>query len=315
MVENAKPRTRVLIARVFLRPSVREALYGYLFAMPGILGFLFFVAGPLVASVYFSLTDYSVGGTPTYVGLSNYRYALTKDELFFPSFGRTFYYIALTVPLGIGASLLLAMLLNQGLAGTTLFRALFFLPSLTPSVAMVFLWAWIFHPNLGPINYFLWEAFKIQGPRWMASTEWAIPSLAIIALWAAIGGNRMLIFLAGLQNIPEELYDAAKIDGANAWHRFWRVTLPMLSPTIFFIVVLSIIGALRVFETAYVGTQGGPARATWFMALHIYTNAFSYFEMGYASALAWMFAALVLALTLVQFRLSRRWVYYAGEVS
>jgi multiple sugar transport system permease protein len=188
------------------------------------------------------------------------------------------------------------------------------LPHLTPIVAAAVLWGWLFNPDAGPINHFIRTITNSEtAPGWFRDPQWAMTGLIVMAMWGAIGGNSMLIFLAGLQGIPQELYEAAAIDGAGAWDKFRSVTMPMLTPTIFFNLVLGIIGALRVFAAAYVATAGGPAYATWFYSLHIYTRAFRYFEMGYASALAWFFFFVLLILTYIQFRSSRSWVYYAGE--
>lgn len=292
----------------------QEALYAYLFLLPWILGFVGFVAGPMVASLFLSLTRYNIVKDPVFVGLENYYQALFRDPLFWSSLGRTFLYAAVVVPTGVTGALLTALLLNQGLRGTTLYRTLFFLPHLTPVVAAVFIWSWLLNPSFGLVNEVLWQLFRIKGPVWLGSKEWAIPSLILIALWGIIGGNLMMIFLAGLQGVPKELYEVAEIDGANAWQRFWNVTLPMISPTLFFNTVLAIIGALQTFTLAFVATQGGPAYATWFYALHIYTNAFNYFELGYAAALAWLFFVVLVTFTYLQFRFATRWVYYAGEV-
>jgi multiple sugar transport system permease protein len=204
------------------------------------------------------------------------------------------------------------LLLNQGLKGSTLARTLYFLPHLTPSVAMAVLWTWLLHPSVGPVNYVL-KLIGIKGPGWMTDTKWALPSIILINLWAYLGGNQMLIFLAGLQGVPQELYDAAEVDGAGNWHRFWSVTLPLITPTLFFNLIMGVIGALKVFTLAYVATQGGPSWATWFYALHLYRWSFEYFEMGYGCALAWIFAVILIIFTTIQFGLSRRWVYYAGE--
>jgi len=293
--------------------SRREALEGYLYLTPWVIGFIAFVGGPMLASLVLSLTNYHVVGSLQFLGLENYVRALTDDHLFWDSLKRTFYYTLLVVPLGITGALLAAMLLNQNLAATTIYRTLFFLPSLTPVVATAILWRWIFNADVGVLNYLLW-AVGIEGPGWLNSTEWAIPTLVIITLWGTIGGNTMIIFLAGLQGVPQDLQEAAAIDGANALQRFRHVTLPMLSPTVFFNLVLGIIGGLKVFALAYVATDGGPAYATWFYALHIFAQAFKYFEMGYASALAWMFFVVMLVFTYLQFRWSSTWVYYAGEV-
>jgi multiple sugar transport system permease protein len=290
----------------------REALEGYLYLLPWALGFIFFVGGPMVASLVFSFTNYDMASRHDLVGFLNYRNAFTNDRLFWPALMKTFYYVAASVPIGIVGSLFAAMLLNQKLAGTNIFRTFYFLPHLTPIVASAILWKWVLNPEVGLVNFLLAKV-GIKGPAWFGSKEWAIPSLVIMALWGGIGGNRMLIFLAGLQGVPQELYEAAEIDGANLWHRFRHVTLPMVSPTMFFNMVLAIIASLQVFASAYVATQGGPAYATWFYALHIYMNAFQYYDMGYASALAWIFFAVMFSFTFIQFRASSRWVYYAGE--
>jgi multiple sugar transport system permease protein len=212
----------------------------------------------------------------------------------------------------VTGSLFLAVLLNQRLKGTTILRTCFFLPSLTPIVASALLWSWILHPDLGLVNYGLRQV-GIQGPGWLTTTEWAIPALIIMALWGGLGGGRMIIFLAGLQGVSQELYEAAAIDGANAWQRFRNVTLPIITPTIFFNMVLGVIGSFSVFTVAYVATQGGPARATYFYVYHIFARGFQDTDMGYASALAWVFFAILLLFTAVQFRLQRHWVYYEAE--
>jgi multiple sugar transport system permease protein len=290
----------------------REALLGLLFATPWLLGIFLFVGGPMVASFALSFTSYDIVSPAKYVGLSNYREAFIEDPLFFTSMGRTFYYALVVVPLGLFGSLFLAMLLNQGLRGTNLYRTFYFLPHLTPIVASALLWKWIFQPEVGVLNFLLAKV-GIEGPKWLGSKEWAIPALMIMSLWGMLGGNRMMIFLAGLQGVPQELYEAAEIDGANVWHKFRHVTLPQISPTIFFNLVLGVIGALKVFASAFIATQGGPAYATWFFALHIYTVAFQYLRMGYAAALSWIFLLVMLVFTYIQVRSSGRWVFYAGE--
>ncbi len=289
----------------------REALWGVLFALPWLLGLLIFILGPMLASFYLSFTKYDVVRPPEWLGAANYVRAFTEDELFWPSLGRTFRYALVVVPVGTAGSLALAMLLNRGQSGTNLFRTLYFLPHLTPIVAMAILWKWLLHPSVGPVNYLLGRV-GIDGPGWLSNPNWALTSMILISLWAYLGGNTMLIFLAGLQGVPQELYDAAKVDGAGGWHRFRHVTLPMISPTMFFNLVLGIIGALKVFALAYVATEGGPSWATWFYALHLYRWSFEYFDMGYGAALAWIFAVILILLTAVQFWISRRWVHYEG---
>ena len=292
--------------------ETRECLWGFLFAAPWLVGLLVFVIGPIIASVYLSLTRYDVITTPEFIALANYRRAFAEDELFWPSLSRTFKYAIGVVPFGIAGALSLALLLNQGYKGTNLFRTLYFLPHLTPAVAMAILWQWLLQPSVGPINYGL-KQIGIKGPGWLTDPKWALNSLIMVALWANLGGNNMLIFLAGLQGVPQELYDAADVDGAGRWRKFWNVTLPMISPTLFFNLIMGIIGSLKVFSLAFVATGGGPSRATWFYALHLYNWAFQYFEMGYAAALAWIFAFIVIIITLIQFKLGSRWVFYAGE--
>jgi multiple sugar transport system permease protein len=294
------------------RLSRHETVAAYLFLAPWIAGLLLFVVGPIVASFFLSFTTYNIVRPPAFVGLANFTRALTKDPLFWTSLGRTFYYAAIIVPLGVGGALLAALLLNQALRGSTLYRTVFFLPHLTPIVAAVFIWAWLLNPQFGFVNEVIFRVAHVKGPGWLGSKETAIPALILIAMWGIIGGNMMLIFLAALQGVPKELYEVAAIDGANTWRRFWHITLPSISPTLFFNLVLAAIGALSTFTTAFVATQGGPAYATYFYALHIYTSAFKFTEMGYASALAWLFFVLLLALTYLQFRASNRWVYYAG---
>jgi multiple sugar transport system permease protein len=295
-----------------LSPSRREAIEGVLYISPWILGFLIFTLGPMVASLYLSFTRYNILRPPTFIGLENYIAVFTRDRLFYESLQRTAYYAVVTVIIGVTGSLLLAVLLNQRLKGTSLLRTFFFLPSLTPIVASALLWGWILHPDLGLLNYAL-RMLGIPGPGWLNSTEWAIPALIIIALWGSLGGGRMIIFLAGLQGVAQELYDAAAIDGAGTWQRFRNVTLPIITPTIFFNMVLGVIGSFSVFSVAYVATQGGPARATYFYVYHIFTRGFQDNDMGYASALAWVFFAILLVFTAVQFSLQRYWVYYESE--
>lgn len=305
LVERASKKKKRLTLRR------REAIHGYLLISPWILGFLAFTLFPFAVSLALSLTKFRP--SPVFVGFQNYGKAFAGDNLFWGSLRRTLTYALMGVPLGIVGSLACALLLNQKLKGTVVYRTLYFLPSLTPIVASAMIWIWIFQPDFGVLNYLLAKV-GIDGPGWLSSIEWALPSLVIMALWGSIGGNRMIIFLAGLQGVPEELFDAAKMDGANTWQRFLHITLPMISPTMFFNLVLGIIAALTVFAPAYIATDGGPAYATWFYGLHLYNQAFVYFNMGYASALGWIFFVIVLIFTLIQVRLSGKWVYYAGEV-
>ena len=302
---------------------VREALWGTIFVSPWILGLIVFTVGPILASLFWSFTEKDILSSARWIGFDNYATALglgkifpalsrlPPDRLFYQSLGRTATYALITVPIGTVSSLLLAVLLNQKLKGTYIYRTLFFIPHLIPAVAYIMLWKFLMHPRVGLINSGL-AAIGITGPGWMSHPKTAMMSVILVGLWGSVGGNRMLIFLAGLQGVPTELYEASELDGANPWHKFIHVTLPMISPTVLFNVLLGIIGALQVFNIAFIGTNGGPSYATWFYALHIYRQAFEYFRMGYGSALAWMFAIALIIFTLIQMRLSERWVYYAG---
>jgi multiple sugar transport system permease protein len=289
----------------------KDALQGYLFALPWILGLIIFFGGPILASAYYSFTNYHITRSPTWAGLSNYQTAFFSDPLFWPSLGRTFYFASVMVPLSVIGSLILATLLNQSLNGTNVFRSIFFLPHLTPTVAMAVLWTWLLHPQLGPMNALL-KDLGLQPYTWLTRRTTVIPSLILISTWSSVGGNNMLIFLAALQGVPEELYEAAQIDGAGPFKKFLHITLPMISPAVLFNIILGVIGALRVFGLAFVATGGGPNYGSWFYALHIYQQGFRYFRLGYGSALSWFFALIVITLTLIQLKLSSRWVYYVG---
>lgn len=315
MTTKAMAGARIPLPRWTRNLRAKEAIAGYIFLSPWLLGIILFIIGPMMTSGFLSFTRYDVVNPPDFVGLKNFIEIFTKDRLFWPSMMLTFRYALIVVPLSLVGALSAAMLLNQALRGTAWFRTFFFLPHLTPIVASAVLWGWIFNADVGPINHWIRTITgSDNAPGWFRDPDWAMTGLIIMAMWGAIGGNTMLIFLAGLQGVPQELYDAAVVDGAGLWAKFLNVTIPMLTPTIFFNMVLGIIGALKVFAAAFVATQGGPAYATWFYALHIYTRAFQYFEMGYASALAWIFFFVLFVFTYVQFRQSRRWVYYAGEV-
>jgi multiple sugar transport system permease protein len=292
--------------------QARKALWGYLFLLPWAIGLIVFWLGPIAASLVFSFFQYDMISDPIFLGLANYRKALFQDELFWPSLWRTLEYSLVVVPIGLAGALGLAMLLNRGVRGSAFFRSCFFLPSLTPAVALALLWTFLLHSQVGPINVALGYV-GIEGPAWLTDKDWALWALILITLWNTFGGNPMLIFLAGLQGVPESLLDAAEIDGAGRWAKFRHITLPMISPTLLFNLILGVIGALKVFTIAFVATKGGPAYATWFLALHIYQQAFQYFQMGYGSALAWLFVLTLLVFTFFQMQASKRWVYYAGD--
>jgi multiple sugar transport system permease protein len=314
--------TSVTSARpIGAKGSIRreEALWAYVFLAPWIIGLAVFVLGPMLFSLILSFFTYTLGGDYSFAGLDNWIYAFTKDEFFWPSVGRTVLYTVVVVPLSVFGALGTAMLLNQGLRFTTFYRTVFFMPHLVPIVAAVYVWVWLLNGQYGLLNEIIFQAgYRLTGTGWIGPNYFGDPRFALwalmaVALWGAIGGNMMVIFLAGLQGIPQELYEAASMDGAGAWRRFWNVTLPMISPTMFFNSVLALIGAVQTFEAAYVGTRGGPAYATWIYGLHIYEQAFSYFNMGYGSALAWIMFIGLSAFTYTQFRASRDLVYYAGE--
>jgi multiple sugar transport system permease protein len=304
----------------FLRSSLKREAQGYVFIAPWLLGFILFTAGPMVASVYISGTSWSMLSTPIGLGFENYERILTDDPLFVQSLWNTAFYVVLSVPLGLILALGLALLLNQRVSGIGLFRTIFFLPSITNMVAVSVLWLWVFNPEFGLLNSAL-QRFGIVGPLWLQSEEWAKPALVMMSLWG-IGGT-MIVFLAALQGVPRELYEAAELDGAGSFGRFFHVTLPLISPAVIFNVIIGVIGSFQVFTQAYVmtgsaqpGSEGGPNNATLFMVVYLYKKAFQEFKMGYASALAWVLFALIMVFTLVQFRMSRRWVYYeAGSES
>ena len=314
-VPGPHPRRRSLLAFLVgthTKFQTQRALWGYVFALPWIIGLFVFWVGPILTSFYYSFTSFEVVGSPKWLGTANYVRAFSQDDLFYQSLGRTFLFAFVYVPAAIVGALLLASLLNQKLKGTTLYRTVFFLPHLIPAVALAVVWGFLLSPRIGPINMMLRDIGIENPPAWLSSRDTALWSVIMINVWAAMGGNTMLIFLAGLQGVPQELYEAAEIDGAGALRKFWNVTLPLLTPTIFFNMVLAIIAALKVFTTAWVATKGGPSYATWFFALHIYTEAFQYFRLGYASSLAWVLTVIVLFFTWIQVQFSRRWVHYEG---
>ena len=293
-----------------LNLAQREAIEGYLFLLPWILGFLFLTLGPVLASLVLSLTDWQVGLDMNYVGLDNYTQMFTKDKRFWKSLQVTVVYSAMALPAGIVLALTMALLLNQKVAGISLFRTIYYLPAVTSGVAVALLWAWIFNSQFGVLNWLL-SLVGIEGPAWLLDPTWALPALAFMSLWGA--GALMIIYLASLQAIPPELYEAAQIDGANAVRQFRHITLPMLTPTILFNLVVGIIAVFQTFTNAWIMTKGGPNFATYFYVLHLYNNAFGYARMGYASGLAWVLFIIIMILTAAVLRSSQSWVFYAGE--
>jgi multiple sugar transport system permease protein len=288
----------------------REAIEGYVAITPWLLGLLIFTLGPIVASFYFSFTDYEVVKPPIFVGLANYQ-RLAGDRLFWQSLKVTGTYVGVSVPLGIILSFAVALLMNQKVRLIGFFRTAYYMPNLVPAVGSAILWIWIFNPEFGLLNTAL-ASLGIKGPLWLAHSKWALPALIIMSLWGVGGG--MLIYLAGLQGIPTDLYEAAEVDGATAWRRFLHVTVPQMTPVLFFNLIMGIIGSFQVFTAGYIMTGGGPRYATYFYVLYLYHNAFQYFRMGYASALAWILAVIILFFTLLVFRSSSAWVYYEGQL-
>ncbi len=290
----------------------REAAAGYFFILPWIIGFTLLTLGPMLASLYFSFTDYNIVEAPRWIGLNNYT-RLFNDELFWQSLAVTLRFAVLALPSGLVLGFVLALLLNQDVPGVKIWRTIFFLPSVLSGVAVTLLWLMLFNPELGVVNKLL-EQIGIKGPGWLQDPDWAVPSLAIMALWGV--GQNMIVYLAGLQGVPADLYDAAKVDGANRTQQFRYVTIPMMTPVLFYNLVLGLIGTFSYFTQVYVATggSGGPARSTLFYNLYLYQNAFRYNDMGYASAMAWVLFVIVLTLTLLVFRSSSLWVYYEGEL-
>jgi len=283
-----------------------EARWGVLFAMPAILGFAIFTIGPMVASFVFSLTDWTVGATPRFIGVDNYR-AMVDDPLFWKSLGVTTYYTLAAVPIALVVGFVVAMLVNAGWRRQSVWRTIYYLPTLVPAVASAVLWIWIFNPDSGLFNSVL-RALGLPTSNWIYSESTAVPSLIIMSTWGF--GNAMVIFLAGLQGVPRHLYEAVALDGGGAWAKFWHVTLPFMTPVIFYNLVTGVIGTFQVFNQAYIMTSGGPNNATLFYIYYLYTQAFTDSQMGYASALAWVLFLIVLVITAALFRNARSWVYY-----
>ncbi|WP_138752183.1 carbohydrate ABC transporter permease [Paenibacillus sinopodophylli] len=286
-----------------------ERRWGMLLALPVTLGLLLFAIGPIIASFGFSLTDWQIGGQSSFVGLDNYKTIVTNDPVFTKSLFVTVYYVLATVPVAIIAAFGLAMLLNRKVKGLSIFRTIFFLPSIVPRIASTMLWLWLFNPDFGLLNSMI-EFVGLPGSQWIYAEETAIPSIALMSVWGV--GNYMIIFLAGLQSVPAHLYEAVEVDGGGAWRKFYHVTLPSMTPTIFFNMVMMQIGAFQSFDSVYVMTQGGPNNATLLYVVYLYRVAFTETKIGYASALSWILFIIIVVLTLITFKTSRKWVYYEG---
>jgi multiple sugar transport system permease protein len=313
--EQPQPTTNLKTPRVSknkkkqLNSQRKEALTCYLLISPWFIGFLCFILGPMIASLYISFTEWDLLTESKWVGFENYKH-MFSDALFWQSLKVTMTYSILSVPLGLVVSLLVALLLNQAVFGMRFFRTIFYLPAVVSGVSVMVLWMYIFNPQVGLLNSLL-SYLGVEGPGWIFDPKWALPSLVLMSLWGVGGG--IIIWLAGLSDIPKHLYEAAEVDGANAWYKFRHITVPMLTPTIFFNLIMGIIGALQTFGEAYVMTKGGPLNSTLFFNYYLFVNAFENFKMGYASALAWFLFIIILFFTLLVFKWSAVWVHYEGE--
>jgi multiple sugar transport system permease protein len=291
---------------VSIHRKTKDNLWAYMFIGPQVLGMLLFSMGPVIFAFIISFMKWDISTTPKWSGLGNYSKILS-DALFWKVLKNTFFFALLYIPATLVLALILALMLNQNIKGKMLFRAAFFTPVITSSIAVALVWTWLYNPDFGAINTGL-EAIGLQRVGWLISLKWAMPSIAIMAVWQSVGYN-MVLFLAGLQGVPRHLYEAAKIDGAGAWQQFWRITLPMISPTMFFVLTMLLIHAMQVFNEPYTMTKGGPADATNVIVLHIYNTAFQFYKMGEASAVSFVLFFIILIITLLQFKFSK-WVNY-----
>lgn len=288
----------------------RESITGWIWVQAWMLGFLIFGLLPLLASLILGFTDWNGVGRPKWIGLKNFHDIILADPLFWQSLKVTFYFALLYVPLSLVIGFGMALLMNQRLRGVTVFRTIYYLPSVLSGVAVAILWQFVFHRDFGVLNWLL-SLVGIGPVPWIVDSRWVIPALVMMQLWGV--GASIIIYLGGLQGIPSELYEVAKIDGAGWWSTLVRVTLPMMSPVLFFQLVLGIITTLQIFTQAYVMTSGGPNYGSYFYALNIYQRAFQDLRLGYASALSWILFVIIVAITLLVFRFTRSWVYYTGE--
>ncbi len=287
----------------------QEAIAGYLAISPWIIGFLVFSAGMILYSFYLSFTQYNIVEPPKFIGLANYTKMFTRDDLFAQSLKVTAIYAVAVVPLGMIVAYSYAILLNQKVGGLSFWRTCFYMPVVVPAIAASYIFGWIFAPQYGLVNGYL-RSIGIQGPGWFGDPTWALPGMVILALWGAGGG--LILYLAALQSVPTDLYDATKVDGANAWQRFWAVTVPMTSPVLLFTFILGIIGSFQAFTGSYLLTQGGPLNATLFIVLYLYQKGWQDLSMGYAAGIGLVLFTIILILTVIVMITSRRLVYYAG---
>ena len=288
----------------------REAFEGYIGLSPWIIGFLLITLGPILATVFFSFTQWKITEPPNFIGLTNYILMFTADPQFINALKVTFLYVVYSLPLKLVAGLALSLLLNLKIPGMNFFRTIFYIPAVISGVAVSLMWMWLMQPDYGVVNTLL-SYIGIQGPGWFWDPDWALPSVALMSVWN-VGGSAV-IYLAGLQNIPPHLYEAGEIDGANRWHCFWKITIPLLTPTLFFQLIMEMINSFKVFTQAFVITKGGPLGATYFYMLYLYEQAFQEFNMGYASALAIIITLIILIFTIIVNATQKRWVYYEAE--
>jgi multiple sugar transport system permease protein len=290
------------------RRRLRRNIEGWIFIAPVMFGVLAFYFVPILVSFYASLTNWD-GLTPhTFIGLDNYERLLTRDQFFRRTLANTLYYVIGHIPLTILAALGLALLCNRKMPGVTWYRTAYFTPVITNVVAIGLVWSYFYAPNVGVLNWFL-SLFGVRGPSWLTDVTWAMPAVILVSIWQGVG-YPMVILLAGLQGIPEALHEAAKIDGAGSWQRFRHVTLPLLTPALFFLTITQFISSFQVFGLIFILTHGGPANATNVYIYNLYQNAFQFSKMGYASAMAWILFVIIAAITLVQWKLQKRWVFY-----
>jgi multiple sugar transport system permease protein len=296
------------------RRRSREARTFYLFISPWLIGFTIFTAIPMGASLYLSLTDWDAFQAPNFIGLDNYVRLFTDDPLFWKSLRNTAYFALVSVPLSLMLALFLANLLSRPLKGVRIFRTVIYVPVLVPLVSAAMIFRWLLAPDTGPINGFL-ALFGIDGPAWLQSESWVIPAVILLSLWQV--GSGTILLIAALQGVPTELYEAASIDGASTVRQFWSISVPLVTPIIFFNLITGVILAFQVFAQVYVLTEGrsGPNNASLMMVPYMYDNAFQYYRMGYASAVAWVLLAVILLLSLVILKSGRRWVYYETDVN
>ena len=286
----------------------REMIVGYTFIMPNFLGFLVFTSIPVLASLVLSFMKWDLLSPPKFVAFSNFVH-LFSDKMFWKYLGNTMFFM-LGIPFEIAGALIIALAMNQKVKGIKFFRVIYFLPTIASGVAICILWMWLYNPDFGLINFLL-AKLHIQGPSWLSDTKWAKPALMTMAFWTAIGGQNMILYLAGLQGIPPQLYEAAEIDGANGWQKFWHVTWPMLTPTTFFIIIMSSIAGFQGgFQNAYVMTGGGPDGATTTISYYIYNNAYAWFNMGYAATIAWCLFIFIFIVTIFNWRFGGKVVHY-----